>query len=82
MDGKSCRGRVGGVTANTIEDYVHRLRKLLKDRHTKVSIETVNGEGYLIREFSETAAPTKRGGKLINTMLGQITPGYIERRNQ
>ncbi len=38
------------VSRNAIEVYVHRLRKNLEDRGATVSIETVKGVGYLIRE--------------------------------
>lgn len=37
-------------SANAVEVYVHRLRKLLADAASGVTIHTVRGVGYLIRE--------------------------------
>lgn len=39
-------------SANAVEVYVHRLRKLLTDADAGVTIHTVRGVGYLIREAS------------------------------
>jgi two-component system response regulator TctD len=39
-----------GVGPNAIEVYVHRLRKVLQGLGARVSIETVRGVGYMIRE--------------------------------
>ncbi|MBL8700109.1 MAG: response regulator transcription factor [Alphaproteobacteria bacterium] len=38
------------VTANTIEVLIHRLRKRLSDAGSRVSLETLRGIGYLLRD--------------------------------
>jgi DNA-binding response OmpR family regulator len=41
-----------GVSENAIEVYVHRLRRTLEKQGAKVSIGTVRGVGYMIRDRS------------------------------
>jgi DNA-binding response OmpR family regulator len=43
------------VHHNSIEVYIHRLRRILKGRGAKVAIDTVRGAGYLISARSERA---------------------------
>lgn len=43
-------GVTGDLSANAIEVYVHRLRRQLADCGGRVTIHTVRGVGYLIRE--------------------------------
>jgi two-component system KDP operon response regulator KdpE len=41
------------ITLSSIEVYIHRLRRQLKERGAKVVIDTVKGAGYLINECPE-----------------------------
>ncbi|MFD2183196.1 response regulator transcription factor [Rhodoplanes azumiensis] len=43
-------GSDGELSANAVEVYVHRLRKHLGELGARVTIHTVRGVGYLIRE--------------------------------
>jgi DNA-binding response OmpR family regulator len=38
------------VRSNTVEVYVHRLRKRLTDAHATIEVHTVRGVGYIISE--------------------------------
>ena len=54
------RGQVFGATqavsSNTVEVYVHRLRRLLADAGATVQIHTIRGAGYLMKADPVDAA--------------------------
>jgi DNA-binding response OmpR family regulator len=48
-------GLANDVTANTIEALVSRLRRRLETTHARVSIHTLRGIGYLLKERPNVA---------------------------
>jgi len=49
-------GAAQGVSANAIEVYIHRLRRLLADAGANVQIHTIRGAGYLMKADTADAA--------------------------
>ena len=49
-------GATQAVSSNTVEVYVHRLRRLLADAGATVQIHTIRGAGYLMKADPVDAA--------------------------